>query len=162
MVGLTEGEIQELYECRILIETFAVRRVAEQIDAAGVTQLQALVDQMSEAALTNQPDLIATLDTQFHRTILTLAGNRRLLVSWEPHAGLLTSILGITNANRQDAHQGVVFHQELVQALAQHDASAAERSLQVQLQVGKELMIKFTMGRRPMSFTPAITGSKSP
>lgn len=140
VIGVTEQGVADLYECRALIERRAIRRAAERIDGAGLARLQALVDGMDAAVRRGEPQLTVEPDVAFHRELVRLADNRFLLVAWEPCAGLVTALLGITNTTYRDMPAAVAGHQALIGALARREADAAERLLDEHLWRGEQTM----------------------
>src|SRR5579859_5652236 len=102
VVGVNERDIADVYECRRVIEVHAIRRAADRIDQADLEELTALVEQMERALEDDQPQRVGQPDMEFHRQIVVHSGNRRLLAAWVPMAGLVATILGITNTTVAD------------------------------------------------------------
>jgi DNA-binding GntR family transcriptional regulator len=139
--GITEDDVHHIYECRLLLEPFALNRAAERLDSAGFSQLQSLVDQMELRIREGGPGHMAEPDVQFHRTLINLSGNPRLLYSWEPHAGLIRTLLGITNEmSPRDPQWLVREHQVILDALAAGRRNEAEELLRTSLQSGEMVM----------------------
>lgn len=76
---LSERDLDEITEIRMLIEVPAVTRIAGSVTAADVERLRPLADAIVTAAA--QPDLIAYIeaDRAFHLELLRLTGNRHLV-----------------------------------------------------------------------------------
>ena len=140
IVGMTEDDVADLYRFRLLIETAAIRRAAEQIDAVGVARLRELVDRMAEAVAREQTQHMVEPDVEFHRAIVGHASSRQLDAAWERIAGLVATILGITDTTYRDPADAIAGHRELVAALADSDPDAAEGSLRRHLQNGEQVM----------------------
>jgi GntR family transcriptional regulator of gluconate operon len=151
VIGIDEQDIEDIYECRLMIETVAIRRTARTIQPESIGALETLVVQMDEAVATTQPQLLAASDMDFHRTIVTLSGNRALVKAWEPVAPLIQTILGISDATCSSAElpEAVNGHRKIIRALANHDAAAAEALLEVHLQGGQELVFGALRSVRP-------------
>ena len=142
VIGVTDQDIRDIYECRMMLEMAAIRRTAITIDASAIAELESFVDQMDIAVATGQPQLLAASDMSFHRQIVTLSGNRALGIAWEPVAPLIETILGIsdTTCSSADLPEAVEGHRRIICALAAHDVAAAEQILQVHLLGGERLV----------------------
>ncbi len=151
VVGVTEQDISDIYECRLMLESYAIRRLAATIDADGIAGLQALVDQMAAAVADGQVQLMAVADMAFHRLIVVLSGNRALLSAWKPLAPLIETILTISDAAYPDLPRSVGGHRLIIEALAQHDGDEAEAHLPNHL-AGSERLVLDAMGAMRESF----------
>ena len=137
VIGVGDQDIGDIYDCRRVIEVYAIRLASTRIEAPSLRDLTALVREMDEAIRKNQPQRMAQPDMEFHRQIIVHSGNHRLVAAWNPMAGLLQAILSITNTNFPDMPTSVRSHQDMVEALAAHDADAAERLLREHLASGE-------------------------
>ncbi|HVB97122.1 MAG TPA: GntR family transcriptional regulator [Chloroflexota bacterium] len=140
VVGTTETDVHEIYEVRALIETYALRRTANTIDQAGIAQLQRYADQMAKALADHNLDRFSEPDVNFHREIVVLAQNRRLLAAWEPIGGLIAAILSITDTTYRDMPRSVESHRAIIRALQSHDAPTAEAELRAHLANGQHVL----------------------
>jgi DNA-binding GntR family transcriptional regulator len=125
VVGVTEQDIHDIYECRVVLETYAVERTAPRIDEQGVAALGALIAQMEAAMATGKVQAVAAADMAFHRLIISLSGNRALAQAWEPLAPLIETALSISEEVVPDLPLAVSGHHGIVAALARHDGPAA-------------------------------------
>lgn len=140
VVGVTEQDIHDVYECRLVLETYAIERAARRIDAQDVADLNALIAQMEAAMAAGQVQSVATSDMAFHRRIISLSGNRALLHAWEPLAPLIETALSIAEATVPDLPLAVHGHHGIVAALARRDGTAAAALLRDHLPGGEKLV----------------------
>lgn len=68
--------------------------------------------------------------------------HRRLLAAWEPLAGIVLTLLEITNTANQDLPASIDSHQRMVQALANRDPDQIEAILYEHLRSGEQVMLK--------------------
>lgn len=141
VVGVTTQGIEDIYDCRLLLESYAVRRVADHIDEQSVAALEALIDQMDAGVARGQVQLVAVSDMAFHRRLIELSGNRALANAWEPLAPLIETVLSIAEATVQDLPEAVDGHRDIVAALRQHDVEAAVTTLAEHLPGGQKLVL---------------------
>ncbi len=140
VVGITEQDIHDVYECRVVLESYALSRASLRIDAQAIASLKASIEQMEAGVAAGQVQQVATMDMAFHRLLISLSGNRALVNAWEPVAPLIEAALGIADATVQDLPTAVHGHYGIVQALEQHDADAAITALSTHLPGGEELV----------------------
>ncbi len=140
VVGVTEQDIHDIYECRLVLEVYAIERTAERIDTDGVASLNALIAEMDVAIAAGQVQTVATCDMAFHRLIIALSGNRALLNAWAPLAPLIETVMSIAEATVADLPEAVHGHDHIVAALARHDGAAAVAVLLDHLPSGERLV----------------------
>ena len=140
VIGVTHQDISDIYACRLMLETYAIRQAAGRVGDDDVALLDMLCDQMSAAVTANQPQLVATADMAFHRKIVALSGNRALSSAWEPLAPLIETILGIAEVTCRDLPVAAHSHWEMTRALEQHDPDRAEALIDPHLRHGEDLV----------------------
>ena len=77
------------------------------------------------------------MDIVFHRHLFVMANQLRLRAAWERLAGILESLLTITNSHRP--HD--VRHRYIVDALEAGDPGAARQAIEVHLARAQKIMI---------------------
>lgn len=128
---LSQQEIVELYEMRIVIEETAARMAAKHISAAEVTTLSAI---NAEIAAGGPPSDAAQRNRDFHGCILRAARNRYLeqaFVGLAHHFVLLgaTTIESDTRIAEVTAQ-----HAAIVAALAKADGDAAAQTMRAHME----------------------------
>lgn len=73
--GLDKGELNEIYELRLLLEPLAARKAAEKIQAAELNQAEAICDRMDDHT---DPETWAQLNRDFHAVFANAAGSPNL------------------------------------------------------------------------------------
>ncbi|WP_320775644.1 GntR family transcriptional regulator [Streptomyces sp. CRN 30] len=79
VVPMSEHDLDEIYEMRLLLEVPGTLRAAERATAEDLAALRTVADEIKAAAATG--DVVAFLDAdrRFHAGLLRLGGNRRLV-----------------------------------------------------------------------------------
>jgi DNA-binding GntR family transcriptional regulator len=151
VIGLTDTDIHDIYEFRRIIETYAIRCVAATVDADGLARLKALVEGTESAMHAHQADRMAEHDLEFHRQLVTLAGNRHALHAWEMIADLVAVFLRINSSMFRELPKSAEpivedRHSKLLRLLAAHDADAAEKLMREHLE-RSEMVIRESIKR---------------
>jgi DNA-binding GntR family transcriptional regulator len=151
VVGLTDEDIHDIYEYRCMIEAHAVRVVAASVDAEGLVKLRRLVERTESAMHANQAENMALNDLEFHRQLVTLAGNKRSLTSWEMIADLVAVFLRINSSMFRELPRSTepideLRHSKLLNLLEAHEGPAAEDLLREHLQ-RSEMVIRESIKR---------------
>ncbi|MTD56913.1 GntR family transcriptional regulator [Amycolatopsis pithecellobii] len=79
VIGLTESDIQEVYDVRGALDRLAATTAAAHASAEDLDELDWLVGQM---AAETAAERALSLDLEFHEIIYRAAGNQRLLAAW--------------------------------------------------------------------------------
>ena len=109
---LTLTDVNELFDLRLCLETFAARAAAARV-GMGVSgeRLRELVDQSRAAIDAGRNDDVALLSSEFHREIARLTGNRLLIESMQPLFGRMRWIFGLShnrsNELQRDEHMAL-------------------------------------------------------
>lgn len=80
---IDQKEAAELYELRSVLFALAGKLLAPIIDRQGLATLGDLIENMEAAATKGELEAYYPLNLQFHRAILELSGNVRLLSSYQ-------------------------------------------------------------------------------
>ena len=137
VVGVSEEDLHDVFELRILLEGYGVRHAARFIGDEGIAALHAVVDRMANAARRGESRATAEDDLQFHREIIAFSGNSRLVTTWEPIGGLVATTLWITNATVDNMPMAAEGHRSIIDALEQRDPDLAERRLKFHIEEGE-------------------------
>ena len=130
--SLSQQEVVELYEMRIMLETSAAAMAAKHTSLAEIRTLDALNTQMLDAK--NDPSRVAELNRQFHTCIVNAARNRYLASSFHNLANVLVG-LGLTTLDTPDRVKSVVNqHQAIIDALIKGDANEAKEAMAIHME----------------------------
>ncbi len=140
---LTREDAEEIYSLRLTLERMAIRRAALHIEPAQLAQMQRLVDTVAariESGISEHE--AAELDVRFHEVLFQASAHRRLYESWST-LRLQVQIL-LLNWNVVDEHfrpRSVQSHQEIINALADHDERRALEAITTHIQGSYERVV---------------------
>jgi DNA-binding GntR family transcriptional regulator len=123
---LTEEDIKDIYGVRAALEGYAA-----SIAAAGhfdVTPLDAVLAQMQSSFRARDLSGIIEADVAFHRGLISLGNNRRLLTAWKTLEGQTRLILSLTRDQvYRDPERLVEQHRALGEAIRSRNSEYAEK-----------------------------------
>ena len=134
---LTLKDVEELFDLRVLLESFAARRAAERV-AAGEDGRMLLdtLRQAKEALAAGDTDLTSDLNTRFHDQIIALAGSGLLERSMRPLHGLNRWIFGL--AVNRSLEVNALEHDELADAIMTGRPQLAEAVAAAHIEAGRK------------------------
>lgn len=126
VVEFSAHDLWELYTLRAALEGLATRLAAEQIDAAGIAEVQRVYDALVIAGKRNDKEAADRLDHELHTVIVGLAGHSQLA---HHHARIQNQVQAYISFSNRDVDAATIAdsHRQLVEAICAGDAAGAER-----------------------------------
>ncbi|MEU0477943.1 GntR family transcriptional regulator [Streptosporangium sp. NPDC006013] len=125
VVRLTDDDLDELVEMRILLEVPTVARVASLVPPPDLSDLRDLANEIVKCAASGDMVTFLALDRELHLRILERAGNGRLVRA----VGLLrdqTHLYGLEKVvGTEEFHRSAAEHPELLDLIEAGDAEGA-------------------------------------
>lgn len=134
-----ERDIRELVELRRLMEPPGLERIAENWEEGIVTELSTFFDDFEHPLSEEERVLYHERDHRFHRRIVELSGNSRLISFYEnveKHISRIRHCLSPGYPGRME--EIIRDHGEICSAIGRRDLDAARGALLVHLQGGQE------------------------
>lgn len=120
---LDDTAVRDLFAVRRQLETLAAGSAAERATPAGIAALRTLVAEAATATAAKDFDRVAELNSEFHRTVIELSGNRWLV---SMSAALYHHVHWVFRAGAaQRAPHSSEEHVRLVDAIEARDPAAA-------------------------------------
>ncbi|WP_168211733.1 GntR family transcriptional regulator [Ruania zhangjianzhongii] len=129
VVGLTQEDIDDLYELREAIELVAVAKAMERVTADQVKAGRAIVQEMTACADRSAAAEFADADMRFHALLYEMSGNRRLIDVWKSYEPVFASIIQLTVEEDVDLHPSAGDHGHLIDLLEGNDPEALRTEL---------------------------------
>ncbi|QSF47560.1 GntR family transcriptional regulator [Paenibacillus tianjinensis] len=147
VVGLNLKDVEELYDVRYLIESFAQQRLAEGNHEALIQQLEQIIDKMKLAVKHNDFVEFAYQDFSFHEAIVTEAKHTRILHLWKSIRHIVMTVILITTEkgfdNGEERMNWVADkHRTVVEALRSGNAETIRKVVQAYFADSGETLIR--------------------
>ncbi len=137
---LTQPEVVELYEMRLVLERTAAEMAAKHANAAEIDTLDDLTGRIAASEANGQA--AAALNQQFHRCIYLAARNRFLLEAARALNNALVLLGPTTLADAERIRTVVEQHQKIIAAIRDGDAEAAGEAAAAHLQTSLRHRLK--------------------
>ncbi len=140
---VSERDIREIAETRIILETAAVDLIAERISDEQLAELRRLFEATLDQNTYSDYRLFLKRDNQFHLAIIRFTGNQRLLTIYE-HLNAHMQIIRFRFAPKSQIRLGNTdeAHRRILEALEAHDARRAKEELTTHLMTARDAFLK--------------------
>jgi DNA-binding GntR family transcriptional regulator len=148
VVTYSDGDLEEIFDLRALLESHAHARAAERLDAAAISRLSELADAMEELGTSDDPAArarIAELNREFHGTIIDASGSPLLTT-------LLQQVIQVPLVHRtfhrytpEALARSFQHHREIIAALAARDGAWAGAVMRSHVHAARVVLL----GARP-------------
>jgi DNA-binding GntR family transcriptional regulator len=143
--SLSVADVIEIFDLRVILESYAASLAAENIKPAQLSELDELCDGMEKAFAKRRPgylDEISSRNRRFHRILIETSGGQRL-------GRILTQVIEMplmldtySRFSTDDMNRSMRHHRELVAALAAHDPDWANAVMRVHIQSARNTYLQ--------------------
>ncbi len=141
IVKLERQDIEEIYSLRSVLEGLAVKLALPRLTPLDIDELDALANNMRQAAdARDMPRLVET-DLAFHQRIVCLSGHNRLLQDWLRMSTQLRLFFAIKDQLYENPRDVAESHQPVLDALRAGDPDAAQRALTAHIVEAGQLVL---------------------
>jgi DNA-binding GntR family transcriptional regulator len=135
-------EVLDLFDIRMAMESFVVRRLATNITPEQIERLRANLEAQSKALKEQDNQISTRLDTEFHLMLCEFAGNQEIRDVMDRLRGKLHRIiLGIQNKNPARISDGVREHEAIAEAIIKGKGEQAAQMIIQHLEWGKKFLV---------------------
>lgn len=127
VVGISQKDMQDIYEIRCRLEGLCARWAATNITKEQLDELEEIVFRAEFHAKKGNSEQLVELDNQFHETLYKAANSKELQRVLSDFHHYLQRVRKITLTDEKRAMESNMEHMMIVEALKEHDADKAER-----------------------------------
>lgn len=133
VVGMSEAGIDEIYDIRLMIESFVFERVLNRDNEALVRELQQIVEMMRVAVKYEDADAFSFKDVAFHEAIVKSIGHHYILMLWSNFRPVMECLILLSMRKRMqddvaDFDRVLANHDLLVEAIEKKDRQISEQA----------------------------------
>jgi DNA-binding GntR family transcriptional regulator len=129
VITLTRQDIEEIFTLRTALESLAIELMLARIDLHPIEALEALVEEMRQAAGKNDLAQVVDRDHAFHLWIVNHSRNSRLIRTWLQMSSQLRLFLSIKDQLYHNLNDVVATHDPIIKAIRAGDLELAKQTL---------------------------------
>ncbi|KOO45969.1 GntR family transcriptional regulator [Priestia koreensis] len=134
VIGLTEKDIEEIYDVRLLIETFVFERLVKLDINQVVKELSKILEMMKIAIKYHDADEFSFQDVLFHETIIRSIGHSHIMMIWNNLKPTMESLILLSMRMRfeekyDDFERIFTNHELYIEAIRKKDRALMIESL---------------------------------
>lgn len=137
---LDKTDIEELYSLRIVLETFAARRIIELGKPEAGAMLHTIYNNMLEAAQVGDITRVSAIDREFHDTLITLSDHSLLQTTWNAVNLRVRQVIALRNRRNTDITIIAHNHLPIVEAMDRGDIDKTIQLLTVHISSAGDLI----------------------
>lgn len=134
VIGLPEKEIEEIYDVRLLIETFVFERLIKMDTTTLAMELSKILEMMKIAVKYNDADEFSYQDVNFHETIIQSIGHSYITMIWTNLKPVMEGFILLSMRMRfkekyEDFTRIIKNHELYIEAIREKDRDLMIKSL---------------------------------
>jgi len=135
-------EIIDLFDIRMALETFVVRRISGNLTTEQAAKLRVNLDLQARAVKEKNNETATGLDTEFHLILCEFLDNREITQAMERLRGKLHRIiLGIQRKSPERIVEGWREHEAIAESVVQGRGEQAAQRIVQHLEWGKKFLV---------------------
>lgn len=131
VTALTASDVQEVYELRSLLETFALKKTINLIPEFKLNEID---NKFRSAYQAKDWDIYLKVDTEFHELITHIAGYERLKQFLKILKAQTARTRHVSSYNPYRMDRSIEEHQEIIKWIRERNLDEAEKALAYHLQ----------------------------
>lgn len=141
--GLTVRDMDDIYEVLTALEAKAAERAAgKNPGAQDLAPMRAAMDEMDASLARKDLDAWARADEAFHRALVTLGGNQRIMEIFDMYVDQVRRARRATLRLRPWPNASNLDHRAVLEAIAQGDAPTARTAHAGHLATAREMLTR--------------------
>ncbi|MBS3976288.1 MAG: GntR family transcriptional regulator [Syntrophomonadaceae bacterium] len=142
VVEFSIDEIHEIFDLRVLLETYGIQKAIENISEAQLKRLDEIVATSKIAYQQGNLERIIELNTQFHNEIITASRNKRLGEFIASLRNYLQAFRNVSMRHSLEPEVSLSGHTELLQAIKERDQDKALETMHSHLAIARKLFLE--------------------
>lgn len=133
VIGISEKTIEEIYDIRLMIESFVVRRLIKSTDNGLLNDLNKILEIMKISIKYRDVDEFSLKDMEFHETIIKSIHHQQIIIVWSQLRPVMECLILLSmryrmQVNELDFERIIHNHELIIEALANKDKALMEKA----------------------------------
>lgn len=136
VIGISATDIEEIYDIRLMIESFVVHRLINIKNDNLLNELNKILEMMEIAIKYKDVDEFSLRDMEFHETIIKSINHNQILMVWNQlrpvmECLILLSMRYRSQVNYEDFNRIIDNHRLIIEAFTKNDQPLIEKAFYV-------------------------------
>jgi DNA-binding GntR family transcriptional regulator len=140
---LTEEDIMDVFELRIIIEKYAIEKAVERMTEDDENELKEILSRLLEAFKIKNVNLYCSIDAELHNAIIYMSKNKLIYEVNEKIYSLLQPFRTISLNSPKRFEESIIEHRNMVEAVINKDTETAWRCDLNHLNLAKDEIIRY-------------------
>jgi len=141
--GITKKDLQELFELREILESYAAEKAAVSIEEKDIEKLEEYQRRAGKAITAGDGAEFMNMEIEIHSLMLRKAGNIRLIQMIESIKDLIHRERVLSLQSSENIDESFKEHQQIVNAIVNKNAKLAGRAMRSHILAVKKRMLGF-------------------
>ena len=137
----TKKDIDEIFDIRSLLESYAVSLAIHHIKEEDVLWLERNIRESEQYILKNRLNRVSTLNTEFHDYLNRLSKNEKLLAIIKELRDRIFQYRSAILRVPRKAKVSIDHHKKMMEAIKKRDVELLKKLTQEHIQIGKEVIL---------------------
>lgn len=133
VIGISEKDIEEIYDIRLMIESFVFQRLLKKENAQLIGELNKIIEMMKIAVKYNDVDEFSLLDIEFHETIIQSINHDYMAMLWSNLKPVMECLILLSmryriKENAEDFDRVIKNHDLIIEAITNKDSELIKQA----------------------------------
>jgi len=133
VVGITDKDIDEIYDVRLMMESFVFKKLLEQNNPELIKNLNKILEMMKIAIKYKDADEFSFKDIEFHETVIKSINHRYIGILWSNIKPVVECLILLSMRHRmeedyKDFDRVIDNHQMLIESIERKDSKLVEEA----------------------------------
>lgn len=133
VVGISEQDIDEIYDIRLMIESFVFERVLAKDNEKLINELNQIIEMMKVSIRYKDADEFSFKDVEFHETIVKSIHHNYILMLWSNLRPVMECLILLSmryrlGENDKDFNRVIQNHELMVESIVKKDKNLAQQA----------------------------------
>lgn len=133
VIGISEKDIEEIYDIRLMIESFVFQRLLKKENAQLIGELNKIIEMMKIAVKYKDVDEFSLLDIEFHETIIQSINHDYMAMLWSNLKPVMECLILLSmryriKENAEDFDRVINNHDLIIEAITNKDSEMIKQA----------------------------------
>ena len=133
VIGISEKDIEEIYDIRLMIESFVFQRLLKKENAQLIGELNKIIEMMKIAVKYKDVDEFSLLDIEFHETIIQSINHDYMAMLWSNLKPVMECLILLSmryriKENAEDFDRVIKNHDLIIEAITNKDSELIKQA----------------------------------